>query len=81
MHPMSTFTIYFARLAGLYFIILVVILVARERSVLELMLKLGENPPTRRGPRPSFPRLELRSIATVSPGTMRLIDLVRGPAG
>jgi hypothetical protein len=35
--PMSTFTIYFAQLAGLYFIILGVILVVRKRSILELM--------------------------------------------
>ena len=42
---MSTFTIYFAQLAGLYFIILGVILVVRKRSILELMPKLAENQP------------------------------------
>lgn len=42
---MSTFTIYFAQLAGLYFIILGVILVVRKRSILELMPQLTENPP------------------------------------
>jgi hypothetical protein len=42
---MSTFIIYFAQLAGLYFIILGVILLVRKRSILELMPKLAENPP------------------------------------
>ncbi len=38
-------TIYFAQLAGLYFIILGLILVVRKRAIIELIPKLAENPP------------------------------------
>ncbi len=42
MHP---FTVYFAQLAGLYFIILGVILVVRKRVIIDLMAKMAENQP------------------------------------
>jgi hypothetical protein len=42
---MPTFTIYFAQLAGLYFIILSVILALRKRTIIDLMPKLVDNQP------------------------------------
>jgi hypothetical protein len=42
---MPTFTIYFAQLAGLYFIILGAILVLRKSTIIGLMPKLAENQP------------------------------------
>jgi hypothetical protein len=42
---MPTFTIYFAQLAGLYFIILGVILVLRKRTIIDLMPKMVDNQP------------------------------------
>ncbi len=42
---MTAFTIYFAQLAGLYFIILGLILLLRKRTIIDLMPKLAENQP------------------------------------
>jgi hypothetical protein len=42
---MPTFTIYFAQLAGLYFIILGVILVLRKRTIIDLMPKMADDQP------------------------------------
>jgi hypothetical protein len=42
---MTAFTMYFAQLAGLYFIILGVILIVRKSTMIELMPKMAENPP------------------------------------
>ena len=42
---MTVFTIYFARLAGLYFIILCIILIARKGIIVDLMPKMAENQP------------------------------------
>lgn len=42
---MTTFTIYFAQLAGLYFIILGVILIVRKSTMIVLMPKMAENQP------------------------------------
>ena len=42
---MTTFTIYFAQLAGLFFIILGVILIVRKGTIIDLMPKMAENQP------------------------------------
>jgi hypothetical protein len=42
---MSAFTLYFAQLTGLYFIILSLILVMRKRAIIDLMPKMAENQP------------------------------------
>jgi hypothetical protein len=43
---MSSFTIYFAQLAGLYFLILGVILATRKRAaIIDLMFQMVESPP------------------------------------
>jgi hypothetical protein len=42
---MPTFTIYFAQLAGLYFIILGVILVLRKQTIIDLMPKMADDQP------------------------------------
>jgi hypothetical protein len=42
---MSAFTIYFAQLAGLYFLILGVILLVRKRAIIDLMPHIAENQP------------------------------------
>jgi hypothetical protein len=42
---MTAFTIYFAKLAGLYFIILGAILIIRKGAIIDLMPKMAENQP------------------------------------
>lgn len=42
---MTAFTIYFAQLAGLYFIILGIILIVRKAAIIDLMPKMAENQP------------------------------------
>jgi hypothetical protein len=42
---MTAFTIYFAQLAGLLFIILGVILIVRKSTIIDLMPKIAENQP------------------------------------
>ncbi len=45
MRAVSSFTLYFAQLAGLYFVILGVILVVRKRAIIELMSRMAEDQP------------------------------------
>jgi hypothetical protein len=45
MITMTAFTIYFAQLAGLYFLILGVILIVRKSTMIELMPKMAESQP------------------------------------
>jgi hypothetical protein len=42
---MTAFTIYFAQLAGLWFIILGIILIVRKAAIIDLMPKMAENQP------------------------------------
>lgn len=42
---MMAFTIYFAQVAGLYFIILSIVLIVRKRDIIDLMPKMAEHQP------------------------------------
>jgi hypothetical protein len=42
---MSSFTVYFAQLTGLYFLVLSVILAVRKRAIIDLMPQMAESQP------------------------------------